>query len=101
MEMSIREARARFSEAIEAARRGERVVITRHGEPVAEIGPVQPKPAEDFWERNARVRKKLGLDQRHDEGAFDEDWRKAFDDPAFGRAVFGLDDEDEGGGLLR
>ena len=42
MEMSIREAKARFSEAIAAAERGESIAITRHGRAVAKIGPPPP-----------------------------------------------------------
>lgn len=33
------EAKTRFSELIERAEKGERITITRHGKPVAEIGP--------------------------------------------------------------
>ena len=33
MELALREAKARLSELIAAARNGERVVITRHGRP--------------------------------------------------------------------
>lgn len=38
MELAIREAKARFSELVAAARSGERVIITKHGQPAAERG---------------------------------------------------------------
>jgi prevent-host-death family protein len=41
---SVAEAKAKLSELIERAERGEGVVITRHGKPVAEIKPVAPAP---------------------------------------------------------
>jgi prevent-host-death family protein len=37
----IREAKATFSALVEAASRGEPVLITRHGEPVAALVPVE------------------------------------------------------------
>ncbi|MEM1050136.1 MAG: type II toxin-antitoxin system prevent-host-death family antitoxin [Pseudomonadota bacterium] len=41
MEIALREAKARLSELIAAAEKGERVVITRHGTPVVELKPVE------------------------------------------------------------
>ena len=35
MELSLREAKARLSELVRAARDGERAIITRHGRPAA------------------------------------------------------------------
>lgn len=40
MELSIREAKARFTEAAAAAARGERVVATKYGRPFVELVPV-------------------------------------------------------------
>jgi prevent-host-death family protein len=40
--VNIYDAKARLSEYIEAAGRGERVVICRHNRPVAELRPVDP-----------------------------------------------------------
>ena len=37
MELAVREAKARLSEIIAAAEKGERVVITRHGVPAVEL----------------------------------------------------------------
>lgn len=39
---SIYEAKAKFSEVMRKVRGGQRVVVTYHGEPVAEITPVGP-----------------------------------------------------------
>ena len=41
---STYDAKARFSEVIRKVRRGKRVVIEYHGEPVAEILPLAPVP---------------------------------------------------------
>ena len=39
MEMSVREIKAKLSEAISAAERGESTTITKHGKVVAELNP--------------------------------------------------------------
>jgi prevent-host-death family protein len=39
MDISIAEAKNRFTELIRAVEDGQAVVITRHGKPVAQIGP--------------------------------------------------------------
>ena len=39
MDISITEAKKRLAELIRAVERGEKVVITRHGKPVAQIAP--------------------------------------------------------------
>lgn len=44
MRASVAQAKARFSEMIEAARGGEPVVVTRHGEPVVAVVPVPADP---------------------------------------------------------
>ena len=85
MELSIREAKARFSEAIAAVARGERVTITKYGQPVAEIGLPERKNKLDFAAAD-RFMKELGWEQ----GALR--LPDNFDDPAFSRKVLGLDD---------
>jgi prevent-host-death family protein len=90
MRMSVREARARFASALDAAERGEHVTITKNGKPVAEIGPPRKEaaPKEDFWERAARLREELGIE------TIDYDpWPPEFDDPAFSREVLGIGDD--------
>jgi prevent-host-death family protein len=44
MRASVAQAKARFSEMIDAARGGEPVIVTRHGEPVVAVVPVPPDP---------------------------------------------------------
>ena len=85
MELSIREAKARFTEAAAAAARGERVVVTKHGHPFVELVPARKKGGVD-WEKAARIRRELGLDKVKVE------WPEEFDDPAFSRRVLGLED---------
>lgn len=93
MEMSVREARAQFSHALAAAERGERVVVTKHGKPIAEIGPPTPKKKGGIdFDHLDKVRKELGLD-KYDGPPLDEKWREEFDDPAWGRELFGLGDD--------
>lgn len=43
MQASVHEAKTNLSKLIDAAERGERVVITRHGVPVAEVVPARKK----------------------------------------------------------
>ena len=43
--VNIYEAKARLSEYIEAAARGEQVVICKHNQPVAELRPVEQPPS--------------------------------------------------------
>ena len=42
MDVSIAEAKNRLPEIIRAVEGGERVIITRHGKPVAQISPAPP-----------------------------------------------------------
>lgn len=85
MELSIREAKARFAEAAAAAARGERVVMTKHGRPFVELVPVRRASGMDFDEA-AIVRRELGLD------GLKVSLPPDFDDPAFSRHVLGLQD---------
>lgn len=85
MELSIREAKARFAEAAAAAARGERVVVTKHGRPFVELVPAHRTSGMDF-DKAAAVRRKLGLDGLKVSSPPD------FDDPAFSRRVLGLSD---------
>ena len=89
MELSIREARAQFAKAIEAAQRGERVTITKNGKPVAELVPPTVKKKGFDWERSERVRKELGIEKAD----LDDEWMDAFNDPAFSREVLGIGDD--------
>ncbi len=50
MEIAINEAKGKLSGLIKAAQKGEHVVLTKHGHPVAEIRPLaqSKSPAEKF-----------------------------------------------------
>ena len=85
MEISIRDAKARFAEAAAAAAGGERVIVTRHGVPFVELVPVRKTCGMDFGRAEA-VRQTLGLD------GLTVRISPEFDDPAFSRQVLGLDD---------
>lgn len=89
MEMSIREAKARFSEAIAAVMRGEHVVITENGAPIAQLSPlVERRKGGVNWEAGEALRKERGLDKFEGQNL----WPPEFDDPAFSRKVLGLED---------
>jgi len=61
VELSIREAKARFTEATAAAARGERVVVAKHDRPFVELVAAQRACGMDF-EKAAIIRRELGLD---------------------------------------
>lgn len=80
---TVAEAKNKLPELIKRAEKGEDVVITRHGQPVAEIRPIQPPPkvvtdADLDWlaeRRRGRGKSKV------DAGTFvsrmrDEDWAR-------------------------
>jgi len=59
MRVGVLEAKNRFSELLEAAQRGEEVVITKRGEPVATLTPIHKRLSdEDFEALMERVRKR-------------------------------------------
>jgi len=85
MELSIRDAKAHFAEAAAAAARGERVVVTKHGQPFIEMVPARKRGLN--FEAGDKLRKELGLENLKIEIP------DYFDDPAYSRKVLGLDDE--------
>ena len=87
MELAVREAKARLSELISAAEKGERVVITKHGVPAVELVRCRPRGGIDF-KKLEETRRKLGIE------GDGERWPEEFDDPAFSRRVLGLEPED-------
>ena len=91
MELAVREAKARLSELIAAAQKGERVVITKHGVPAVELVRCRPRRGFDF-EKFEETRRELGIIGEAPEEEV-EKWRAAFHDPAFSRRVLGLEDE--------
>lgn len=84
MELALREAKARLSELVTAAQNGERVVITKHGDPVVELVRFQHKGGIDF-DKLESAHRRLGLPDDM------EEWPAEFDDPAFSRQVLGLE----------
>ena len=86
MEIPIRDAKARLSELVAAARKGERVIITRHGQPTAELVRCDQRGGIDF-EKLEAARRRLGIE------GDGEGWPEEFNDPAFSRKVLGLDEE--------
>lgn len=110
MEMSVRQFQEQIAEALAAVERGERVVITRDGVAVAIVEPPETEPrftpgeqssmteaerVASFKQRIERARTLAGLDKKPLDFPLDEEWRKNFDDPAWGRSLFGLDTDDE------
>ena len=86
MELAIREAKARLSEMVAAARKGERVIITRYGQPAVELVRCDRRGGIDFDKLEA-ARRRLGIEGDGD------GWPEAFDDPAVSRRVLGVEDE--------
>jgi prevent-host-death family protein len=84
MALSILEAKTRFAEAVDAASRGERVVVTKDGRPFVEMIPAQGAAGMDFA-KAALVRRARGIDGLHVGLPAD------FDDPGFGQDLLGLE----------
>ena len=87
MKMSVREARANFASALDAAERGEHVTITKNGKAIAEMGP--PSGQKLDWDALEQFRKERGWDKLQP----DEVWPPEFDDPAFSRQVLGIGED--------
>ena len=86
MEPAIREAKARPSELVTAARNAEHVVITKLGRLATELVRCDRRGGIDF-EKLEAVRRRLGIE------GDGEGWPEECNDPAFSRQVLGLDDE--------
>ena len=50
------EAKTKFSELLERAEKGERITITRHGKPVAELAPAKVRDVERAREAAKKIR---------------------------------------------
>lgn len=86
MEISIREAKAQFAEAANAAARGERVIVTKHGIPFVELVPAAVRPPLDMARLEA-VRAEIGI------GPGDSQWFNDFiSNPEASRRALGIDD---------
>lgn len=57
MKVTYSEARRSLAELLERAARGERITITRHGKPMADLGPTAVRPRLDLSELKALRRK--------------------------------------------
>ena len=84
MELALREAQARLAELVAAALDGERVVITKHGEPVVELVPFRRTGGIDLDKLESACLR-LGI-----KGS-ERGWPADFDDPALSRRILGLE----------
>ena len=89
MEIAISAAKPRLSALVAAAQRGERVVITKRGEPAAELvtcakssGFAEGKPEGDFFVRLDAARKRLGIKAMPPEEASTGTRRPAWNSPS-------------------
>lgn len=87
MEIGVSKAKARLSELVAAARRGERVVITKYGEPAVELVACPRRRGGIDFDKLEATRRRLGI------VGDGERWPEEFNDPAFSRQVLGLDDD--------
>ncbi|MCY4597450.1 MAG: type II toxin-antitoxin system prevent-host-death family antitoxin [Bryobacterales bacterium] len=84
MEIGLREAKARLSALVTAVQNGERVVITKRGQPAVEIVRCPGRGGIDF-DKLAAARELVGL------AGDGERWPQEFNDPALSRRLLGLD----------
>ena len=91
MELALHEAEARLSELVTAAQNGERVVITRNGDPAVELVRCRAKRGGIDFDKLEADRRRLGIEDASQEEA--ETMIAAFHDSALSRKVLGLDDE--------
>ena len=93
MELAITAARPRLSELIAAVQRGERVVITKRGEPAAELVacPKRKRRGGIDFEKLEATCKRLGIEQDPPDVA--KEVIAMFHDPALSRKVLGLPDD--------
>ena len=94
MQLAVSEAKPRLSELIAAAERGERVVITRRGEPAVELVacPKRKRRGGINFKRLAETKRRLGLVDDPPEVA--REVIAALENPALSRQVLGLEDDD-------
>ena len=91
MELALSKAKARLSELVTAAQKGERVVITKNGEPAVELVRCRERRGGiDFDKLEADCRR-LGIREASPDEA--KAMIAAFHDSALSRRVLGIDDE--------
>ena len=71
--VTAREANQKFSEILSQAAAGEKIVITRRGEPVAELVPYRSASSEDAAAARARIRARIREGQPLGGEKFDRD----------------------------
>ena len=91
-EYALGEAQGRLREIVSAAERGERVIITRDGEPAVQLVRCERKRRGGFdWDRLNANRRRLGIKDAPPEEA--EVMMAALHDSALSRRVLGLDED--------
>ena len=93
MEIAISAAKPRLSELIAAVQRGERVVITKRGEPAVELVACPKRRGGIDFKKLEETCKRLGIEQDPPEVA--KEMIAMFYDAALSRRVLGLDDSYE------
>lgn len=92
MELAITKAKARLSELVTAAQNGERVVITKNGEPAVELVGCQKRGKGGIdWKKWDEDCRRLGFRDIPPEEV--EAMLAALEDSALSRRVLGLEDE--------
>lgn len=83
--LGVFDAKSRFSELIDRAQRGEEIIVTRHGKPVARVAPLVPArrtPEEfqalmtDITEMRERIRRDTGTISRDEITAWKAEGRR-------------------------
>ena len=93
MELALHEAETRLAELVTAAENGERVVITRKGEPAVQLVRCRRMQGGGLdWDRLNDIRRELGIKDAPPQEA--EAMIAAFHDPALSRRVLGLEAEE-------
>ena len=88
MEYALRDAKTHLSKLVRDAQNGERVVITKHGEPVVELVRCLKRGGIDFDKLDAD-RQRLGIVDASPKEA--ERMIAAFHDPALSRRLLGIE----------
>ncbi len=92
MEIGVSAAKARLSELVAAARRGERVVITKYGKPMVELVACARSGGGIDFEKLEATRRRLGIEDATPEER--EAMHAALHDSALSHRVLGLDPEE-------
>ena len=93
MELSLQEAETRLAELVAVTERGERVVITKDGEPTVQLVRCERTQRRGLdWDRLNEIRRELGIKDAPTEEA--EAMIAAFHDSALSRRVLGLEAEE-------